>query len=413
MVKVFSYLVIVFSFMIILPNVSGISVDIKQNYKPRETLIAKIEGNFIEPIKPENILFYSGRIATPMFYEVGKLDEKTFYLYAILPNKERNYTLIIKNVHYFEAGSEKKQNLEFNFSVSGPVADFTVTPGFVVSAKDFVIKAESNTDNLELPITYKNFSGFLEVPAGSSNTITIPLIFDPKIVFLEIKSSNTTYKIPVKSMAEVVKRRAISFSKTFSNITIYKGSPYKMQVYLSNDGDEELKNINISSNIEIEINPKIIPALKPHSFSEINLTLMPDEEGNIIIYANVEELSANTTIQVKLIKIEVGNLTEERKQEIKRTFSCPEIGKICKENQKCIGQEISTLETPKCCIGECKTPTSFLTVFLIFLILAIIGGVAYAVYYFLKLKKKKILPPILKESAGGKLIEVHKSLSKT
>ncbi|MEM4230797.1 MAG: hypothetical protein QXF25_02895, partial [Candidatus Pacearchaeota archaeon] len=87
MVKVFSYLVIVFSFMIILPNVSGISVDIKQNYKPRETLIAKIEGNFIEPIKPENILFYSGRIATPMFYEVGKLDEKTFYLYAILPNK--------------------------------------------------------------------------------------------------------------------------------------------------------------------------------------------------------------------------------------------------------------------------------------------------------------------------------------
>jgi len=396
-----------FFFLILaLPGVFAISTDLNKTYFPRQTLITKISGNFLDPLKSENVFFYSGREKISMEYEIAKIED-SFYLYSILPNKERNYTLIIKNAHYFEAGQDFTQDLEFNFSVQGKVADFTVKPGFVISSKDFFITLESNFDTIPINLTYVNFTSTEEVRGGFSKEVFIPIQAHEKVAFLEIKSQNLTYKVPIKSMAQAVTRRHMAFSKPFSNITLFRGSPYNVQLSLINDGQEEIRNISLSASKTMTLEPKNILSIKPGEYAVVNISLLPEEDETIIISASSETLSANTTIQVNLRKIEVENLTAS---EIGQ-YSCSELGgKPCGENQVCSGEEIKTLDTPRCCRGQCKSKSSS---FKIFLIILLIIGVAAVGYYILKIRGKKILPESLKQSAISKLTEVRGSLSKT
>ena len=73
-------------FLFILPGVLAISVSIEEQYQPRQTVLVKIDGNFLDPIIADNIAFYSGRQLVAMDYNVAKLDP-SFYLYAVLPNR--------------------------------------------------------------------------------------------------------------------------------------------------------------------------------------------------------------------------------------------------------------------------------------------------------------------------------------
>ena len=41
----------------------------KENYQPRETLLATIEANILETISPDNVYFYDKRIQTPMVFD--------------------------------------------------------------------------------------------------------------------------------------------------------------------------------------------------------------------------------------------------------------------------------------------------------------------------------------------------------
>lgn len=401
-----AFLTLFFLLILVLPSVFAVSIDLNKTYFPRQTLITKISGNFLENIKSENIFFYSGRDKISMEYEIAKIED-SFYLYSILPNKERNYTLIIKDAHYFEAGQDIKQDLEFNFTVSGRVADFTIKPGFIVSSKDFSITLESNFDTISINLTYVNFTAAEEVRGGFSKDVFIPIAAHEKVAFLEIKSQNLTYKVPIKSMAQAITRKHISFSKPFSNVTLFRGSPYNVQLSLINDGQEEIRNISLSASKTMTLAPPNIPSIKPGEYAVVNISLLPEEDETIVISASAEAASANTTIQINVHKIEVENLTTE---EI-RQYSCSELGgKPCGENQVCGGEEIRTLDTSKCCRGQCKSKSSSFKTFIIILLIVGIGVIGY---YIWKTKGKRVLPESLKQSAISKLTEVRGSLSKT
>ena len=403
MEKKFLFLILAF---FIVPSVFAVSIDIKQNYQPRETLISKISGNFLESIEPENIFFYSGRLLVPMEYDIKKMGN-SFYLYAILPNKERNYTLLLKGAHYFEAGQDKRQDFRLNFSVSGSIADFTIKPGLIISDKDFSITAESNNNDTEVSVSYSTFSSKTQVSAGTSEKILIPLMPSEEISFVELKSSSMSYKVPVKSLAKVSAKKLISFSKSFYNFTLFRGSETSHKLYIINEGTEEIKDIKITLSKELALEPLNISSIKPGSFAELSLALIPSEEETIKLLASAEGASANAIIQINLIIIPVENLTQEEIPE----HLCRELGDICSENEVCTTREIETLDTPHCCggVNSCHKKTSFFTIFIIILIIAAVG---FAVYYFLKMRKK-IIPRALRESAIGKLIETRGSLSKT
>ena len=171
-------LFILLSALILIPGIFAISTNLKTNYSPRETMIVRIDGNFLNPITPENVFFYSGRQLVALEYDVAKIDD-SFYIYAILPSIERNYTLVIKNAHYFELGKERKEELRYNFSVSGNISEFTIKPGFVIASTDFPITVESNTDRMMVDIKYQTYSTSLEVLPYKIKSYTCLLYTSP------------------------------------------------------------------------------------------------------------------------------------------------------------------------------------------------------------------------------------------
>ena len=400
-------LIPIFLVLLILPNVLAVSVDLKENYSPRETLIAKITGNFLETLDSNNIFFYSDRLLVPMDYDVGKFGND-YYLYAILPNKERNYTLVLKDISYFEMGEDKRGDLEFNFTVSGQIADFTINPGFVVTSKDFNLDLESNIDPITLQVKYLDFSTEVEVPAGRTKSILVPLTFSEEdLDFVEVKSSGAdiSYEIPVNQIARPAAPKSLVFSKTFYNLTVFKGSPNQIVLYLQNAGQEDLKNIEIvSSNEDVVIIPETVSSLKSTNFIEINLSITPKVNTEFTVSANSDDVSADTTININLIEVGPGGLVPD---EI-RQYSCPEIGAICTDKQYCDGQEVATLETEHCCAGQCKR--KFPTTIVITIILII--GIAVIGYYIWKLKQKKPIKSQQKPTIP-KSSEVRKSLSRS
>lgn len=403
-------LLIFIALFLIFPNVNAISVDIQENYFPRETIVVKLEGNFLDPIRKENIFFYSDRIKVPMEYDLARVDEY-YYLYTVLPNKERNYTLIIENVHYFEAGEEKTEDLNFNFSVEGPVADFTVKPGFIVTDKSFELTIESNVRRVEVEADYLDFSTSIEVPAGSSKKITLPAIHTPEVSILEVKSDNFTYSLPIKILTYPKKVRSIAISPAFLNTSLFRGSPLSIQLYVENRGQETIKNISLMCPcLNVSFSPNNIRELEPNSFAEINISSMPLESQAIILYAISDELSANATILINVLTVTIQNFTSD---EI-RTFSCFEIGgNLCEDEETCTGEPTETIEG-ECCIGDCKKPTSFLKIFIILLILAALAGIGY--YVFMRVKKGKSSKDFLKqqqEKYSERFKEVRHGLTKT
>jgi len=153
-----------------LPFVLAIETNLKEKYKPGETLIIKISGNFIKPLKPSDILFYSGRLYIPLVYDLTKI-QNTYYIYALLPEKERDYTLIIKNAHYVEVGQEVQEDLKYNFSVSGNITPFSINPGFIITDKNFDINVESKIKSINLRTEFLNSTKEIEIGVGQTKKI--------------------------------------------------------------------------------------------------------------------------------------------------------------------------------------------------------------------------------------------------
>jgi hypothetical protein len=397
-----------FLLLAILPGVFAISVSIDKMYSPRETVLVKFDGNFLEPVIAENIQFYSGRQLVALEYDVAKLDN-SYYLYAILPNTERNYTLVIKNVHYFEAGQETTQTLQYNFSATGNVSDFTVKPGFVIADTTFSLTLESNANPLTVQLNYADFSTSIDLMPGIPKTIQVPLEFTQNITLLKLKSQKTEYNIPVKSLTFERELKQLGFDKQSYNLTIVRGSQYMLKIYLTNKGSEEIKDITISSDKNLNITPKTIKLLAPSAVAEINISMKPLESFTGSIEASASGASVSSQILVNVQIVPIQNLTPQEKQE----RSCLEIGGfLCESNQLCSGSAEITIEG-QCCMDTCKTQLSFGTIIIIILVIAALGAGAY---YIFKLTRKKSQKNVLKEveqKYTEKFKEVRGSLTKT
>src|SRR3990167_3111664 len=88
--------------LFLFPVASAVQVDTKSEFSQGETLLAKISGNFINPLTKENIFFYRGHVRTPTIYEISKTNND-YYLYAQLLGKASgNYSLAIENTRYMK-----------------------------------------------------------------------------------------------------------------------------------------------------------------------------------------------------------------------------------------------------------------------------------------------------------------------
>ncbi len=106
------------------PLISAVEFSMKENFKQGETLMARISGNFLEPILWENIFLYRGHVRIPLEPYVTNI-EGDYYIYSQLLGKApNNYSLSIENVKYMKGAKISEEPIVKNFSISNITADF-------------------------------------------------------------------------------------------------------------------------------------------------------------------------------------------------------------------------------------------------------------------------------------------------
>jgi len=386
----------------------AIETSLKQNYQPGETLIIEVVGNFIDSIMPENILFYSERTYTPMIYDVGKIGEK-FYIYSLLPHKERNYTLVIENAHFFELGEEKTQDLKFNFSVSGNITLFSVNPGFIITNQDFNVKVESKLKSIDVTATFLEDSQTSLISAGKTKTFSFSnTVTEFTIDEVIISSEDTTYTIPVAIFPTTTPEKAISFprnlrfSNSFLNLSVLKDSEFQFETTLQNTGQENLEDIEFDyPDLDdiISISPRRIELLEAGGITSFNISVISGRaevrEGEIKVSSG--DYSDTALLSITIFKSEEEILPLIMEPEITGEKSCSDLqGEFCEDDEECSGYSTLTIDG-LCCVGECREKGwgwgSIIALIIIIIILIII---IFFVYRRLK-RRRQTTKEFLKE----------------
>jgi len=365
---VFGLLILVF--LINLHFVSAISSDMKDIYSQKETILIEIKGNILEPIPTENVIFRRGHVGIPLEYDIKKLGE-SYYLWAIAPESENNYTLVIKNISTTAAGIPQKVDYEKNFSVSGNLSDYYIKPGFIFNQKTFEITATLNQDeDKEIIISYPIDKNITLKPG--ENKIAFSL--DESETKL-IKIAIGEYALPAYVIGKFVPgaftgiiSKKLSFNPEIleKNISDLKNLTTKYEIKLTNEFNESLKDIYLDyDSTFFTIEPKENFTLGAGESKYFNISLNKLAEGKIEeeIYARHGNESAVLSVKINFANITavpLANYTNIPQEEQIKT-SCTQIieADLCGLDEKCPGTNITTTETkvnPKlvCCLKKCE-----------------------------------------------------------
>lgn len=366
-------LVILFCF-----QVSSLEVGLK-DYKPGETLIIELPET-LQSLNPSKIQFYSGRVYVPMVSDLGKIGD-SYYLYALLPNKVRNYTLTIEDAEYLNS----RQDFKFNFSVKGePV--FSINPGFIITNNDFEIKIKS----LESEKVISEFKSIKEVELkpGISSIIQYSIKeINTSFKYLTIKSNDTEYKIPVKIFKDIeeIDSGGVRFSKSEHRVYVPENQDFQYSLTLMNTG-QEIENITLNYSKIEGVNVTLGEFhLEPGDSKEIPIIMNIGKNLTFNLKAVSDGVFSETSVKIQPKKVERINETENLFTE---ENSCSDLdGEICEEEEECKGVSKLTLDG-LCCLGNCEKEESrgkIIAMIIIVIILMIIGF-----FLFKKMKAKKV-----------------------
>ena len=400
-------------FLVIIPVISAAGIIMNDEFGKEETLIARISGNFVDPILLENIFFYREHVRISVPFNILKIKGET-YLYAQLSGKEEgNYSIAVEGVSYYKDGKLVDDKIVKNFSITNNTADFSINPAVIIARESerFFIEF-SNLKGNELVISVSNASkntsseeSFFDILFGRStknNDNTLGAItlnpYETKRVWfiadeineselqtLRFETENTFYEVPVyiiENTSTKERIRKMRFDPSEINVSVVNETT--RIIYLENAGEESLYNISlsVSGTLKQHINLSVseIEELKPGSLVKIELTIYsPEEEigtieGQITAKTNYtlsdsatgiseeRELYAYAALIINYVEPfvqlnETGNgknrvSSEDSKLLLSKT--CEEHGgKICTSDEFCNGEE-KTVKDGVCCMsGEC------------------------------------------------------------
>lgn len=378
----------------------------KQTYAPGETLQAEIYGNFLDPLKLENIFLYRER-SLPVVYDILKLKDK-YLLYVLLPYTEGNYSLEIKNARYSIPGGSDTEPITTEFNIQSTNETYlTINPGFIVAKGDFSVNIKSYT-NQEISAEFD--------ATGETKSVSLIQNLEKNLFFSILGITNYTesnlkiqsYNIPVFIFPDKSETQIMQETKSFRfnppsgiNATILKSQDFIFQVSLLNLGNKNLTDIKLSQdssnedneNLKVVISPETISELPAGEEKTIDLTFSSEEKesfkGNISAVSEKDGLTALLPFSLEI--------TEEETEVVSETpsyteeSSCSEIGSICTAEQTCDGSLVFTSEG-YCCKGACKKTgsngSSYTWLWGILIIIAVLGGIGF-LWYRMKKKQKK------------------------
>ncbi|MDP1695733.1 MAG: hypothetical protein Q8L29_02365 [archaeon] len=393
MKKMILFSIIIGLFLII--NASAISVEMKESYERQETMLVKISGDIREPITSDNIVLKRGHVLVPLEYEVKRIGND-YYLWALSPLNENNYTLWINNVVTSVAGVVNKTNFAYNFTTTNVLTDYYIKPAVIYTNKDFEIRAYNNGD------TSKEISvDFLE----SRNVILQP--GDNKILFSikdVIGTQTINFSIGKYSVKAYIIGKAESNDGTEINISVNVSGieiifiPQKIKrevianeeetylISVLNDGDDiESLSLEYDKNI-FSISSELPSSLENGKRFEFNLSVKTDKEIKEEITLKADDYTFNLPIEIT-----ISELPAQNKSTVKGMFYCDELaGKICKGGEVCSIETITSLDG-ECCKGECAEESgSSSSLGIGYLIAALVLiGIIFIYYKYRKVKNEK------------------------
>lgn len=408
-------ILIIFLVLLLLPIISAIEFNMNDNFSQGETLIAKVSGNFFEPISNDNIVFYRGHVRTSIIPFVTKINNK-YYIYAqLIDKKPNNYSLVIENAKYYQGSRIIEEDITKNFSINENIADFSIDKGFVITDKDFFIEVK-NLQDYEITINIgavnsNKSEGFFaslfggKKISGNSNSITLDSGESKKINFkikdfnqsniIKLSTGNLKYEIPVyvflKGQKE--KQKNFRFEPSEINFSMVINSNKTGIIYLRNIGEAEIENISLRISdsllpyISLSINK--IDKLDKNSSKKIEFNISSDIEeklieGQITAKTSDKELYAYASVFLNFLRDYLPPKSEEN---FSVSQTCSELnGTICNSNQKC-SKETEYADDGVCCLGTCQSEKKSSTGEIIgWLLLVVIVG--FVIWFYLKKYKK-------------------------
>ena len=382
--------------LLILPLASAIELTYDETLNQGQTLILKISGNFVEPIQDDNIYFYRQHVAVPFNYDFMKLGED-YYLYATTSGKTvDNYSIIIKDAEYYVlGGTTSDDDIVVNFSIVEGYADFSVSPGYILTDDDFSIDVQNIQDiSIEIQIQTEKeessgsfFSMIFGVNQGESTSLTLGAGEIESIDFglenltnatlntIYLSTENTEYEIPVYVILAgeeeaIEPNPSFKFESQEVNITLATNSSTTRTVYILNNGNSDLENISLKLTGDlidyIYLDSLTIDDLGFNDSEKITLNIISGEvEGtfsgrlearnyNLTLYD-----SMNITINLLKDYIPLDNTTTEENGTTTTTSqTCEELeGVICETGQRCSKEQLNAKDGV-CCMGECTNKTT-------------------------------------------------------
>jgi len=298
-----------FLFLIFVPLISAVQIEMNENYSSGETLIAKITGNFIDIPSANNIFLYKDwHIPSPAEFHVSKI-KNDYYAYAVLTGKSAgNYSLKIKDVRYYQVNTIIDEDIVKNFTIENSTADFYVIPGFLETDKDFSLKLTSLKDSdVLVKINSKasdsgsdffdslfgggssdeNSESNITLSPGESKNITLKLdrnITEPTLEKINLSSENTFYSVPVYMVVENTTKDIgtgnLRFSSVILNVSLATNSNTTRILYLENLGNDSIENISVyvSGPLSqyVNISAKNIDKISKNSSMRIDLVFISE-----------------------------------------------------------------------------------------------------------------------------------------
>ncbi|MFA4960578.1 MAG: hypothetical protein WC548_02840 [Candidatus Pacearchaeota archaeon] len=360
-----------------------------EDIQPGETILGTIEienGNFTKEILLSDIKFLEGRKQIFIEAAIYFYDQKYFF-YAY-PTREGNFTLSINDI-LFKEEELKSINLEKKFEVKNinKTKILSIKPGTIFFGEEPSISFTNLGDselNFSVKLDAKNSTKISLKPSESENFY---FISNKNLTFIEIE----TYKnflIPVMSehnFKNISEEVYLKYNPELILKNLIIGEKTNQTIELFNFGDEEIKNIEIVSDLDFlkfsELNN--ISKKTVHNLTVFFQHKNPGSfKGNINISYSQFNKTNKISIPLSLFVLQNGSTEENFTISIK---TCSEInGVVCSTSEICEGESSFTKGGEYCCLSQCKkveensSTSTWIYGILIFLLIGIVVYLLYA-----------------------------------
>ena len=389
--------IILLLFFVFIYSATALTVETNPSYQPKETLIIEIAGNILEPIQPEDVLFKDNNVNVPIQFDIKNLGGR-YFLYAVMPDEEGNYSLILEDVATTVNGIPAIIDFTINITVLGDIIPYTLNPGFFITQQE---TAEFNIFlNRDIPETI-SISGDSEITLEpGENDIEISLLdYGTGLSFTTIG----IYEVPILYLGDETPPENLPLIRfvpvTLESTVIYEEGLF-FEIIIVNDGIEPINDVTFNyDNSLYLLEPQGFEVIEAGTSETIIMTVLSENPFDDKIILNSGAYRSEMDVRIIYTTDEDQVNIPHQNQDFSETqqyYCSQQSGKICTGGDVCSIATNEARDTLFCCKGICVNPDEgngtdlkFIGYLLLILIVLIVGAISYRFYKTKKMRKRR------------------------